>query len=77
MHDCISESAIVDDLHADPYIDVAEDALLAFFVFAGMIEEDTVEKLIRVYLSDGGELNGSLTVAAESGFLLGVSSGEH
>jgi len=64
----VAVATVVNDVHADPHVYVAEDTLLVVLVFASVVQEQAMQELIVVDLGERDELDGGLAVAAEGGF---------
>lgn len=71
MDDGVAVSAVVDDVHADPNINIAENFLLVVLVLPSVVQEHAMQELITVDVGEGYELDCSFAVTAESGLDLG------
>ena len=74
MDDSVGETAVIDDVHAHPHVNGAENALLVLLVLAGVVEEDPVEEVLFFETSDRVHLAGCLAVTAECRVLLHLAA---
>lgn len=74
MNDRVSESALVNDVHANPYVHVSENSLLVLLVLPCVVQEDAVQELLGVDVCDSVQLHWVFAVAAKCGLLLCVSA---
>lgn len=44
----VAVAAVVEDVHADPDVQAAEDALLVLLVLPRVVQEDPMQELLRV-----------------------------
>ena len=77
MDSCVGETAVIDNIHADPDIDTSENSLMIIFVIFGMVQKYSVKEVVFFDGRRGLHLNGVLTVAAQGGLLFLKSSGQH
>jgi len=70
MYNCITITAIVDNIHAHPHIYIPENSLLTLLILPSVIQKHAVQKLVIVDGSERDELDCSLTVATQSSLYL-------
>lgn len=69
MHCCIGKATVIDDIHADPNINLAEDPLMVLGILPSMVNEESIEEIIFLESWVLIHLNSMLTVDTQSGFL--------
>ena len=77
MYSCVGESAVIDNIHADPDIDTSENSLVIIFVVFGMVQKYSVKEVIFFDGRRGLHLNGVLTITTQGGLLFLKSACQH
>jgi hypothetical protein len=76
VDDCVGESALEYDGHADPHIHAAEEDLLVLLVLPCVVKKDSMEEFQIIELRDFYQLHGALAIAADRGLLFLISAAE-
>lgn len=74
MGHCVAIATVVDDVHANPNIHAAKDALLVLLVLPCVVQEDSMQKFLRVYIRQRQQLYCLFAVATQGGFFFGITA---